>query len=359
MDVAILGASGDCGREIAGQLVASRVLAPTERLQLVGRANGASARVLHGMVSDLTDAHAEYVPDLDVALTPNDVVADLWVVACGHTPPTSGQHVDRSSLAQSNGAIFSSYADALRENGHGSEIVVVVSNPVELGVALFARAIGRERVVGIGAYQDALRFRREIASDLGVRRQRVGGFMIGEHGDAQVPIWSSVSVVGMDKSSIGPTLLSLRRGTEGQDFAQLCQTERASLKELITQGEIAEAFRRVDALPPDVRVVLKPFITHLSGAKTVMATANVTVDLVRTLLDGHDALVAGQVVLEGDWHGLSGPLGVPVIASASQGMRPVEISLTDREREQVGRVSQEITNKVTGWINGMEGAATA
>ena len=359
MDVAILGASGDCGREIAGQLVASRVLAPTERLQLVGRANGASARVLHGMVSDLTDAHAEYVPDLDVALTPDEVVADLWVVACGHTPPTSGQHVDRNSLAQTNGAIFADYADALRKNGHGSEIVVIVSNPVELGVALFARAMGRERVVGIGAYQDTLRFRREIAWDLGVRRQRVGGFMIGEHGDAQVPIWSSVSVVGMDKSGLAPTLSQLRKGTEGQDFAQVCRDEREILKELIARGEIPEAFRRVDASPPDVRVVLKPYVTHLSGAKTVMATANVTVDLVQTLLDGRDALVAGQVVLDNDWHGLSGPLGVPVIASASGGMRPVEIPLTNREHEQVGRVSREISAKVDGWIRGMESGLTA
>ena len=356
MDVAILGASGDCGREIAGQLVASRVLAPTERLQLVGRANGASARVLHGMVSDLTDAHAEYVPDLNVALSPHEVVADLWVVACGQTPPVGGGHVDRNSLAQANGAIFGEYAEALAQNGHGAEIVVVVSNPVELGVALFARAIGRERVIGIGAYQDALRFRREIAADLGVRRQRVGGFMVGEHGSAQVPIWSSVSVVGMDKNSLAPTLLGLRRGTENADFAQLCQTELASVKALVIKGEIKEAFARVDTLPPDVRVVLKPFVTHLSGAKTVMATANVTVDLVQTLLDGRDALVAGQIVLENDWHNLRGVLGVPVIASASSGMRPVEIDLTNAEHAQVKAVAGGIAARVAGWTSDMEGA---
>jgi malate dehydrogenase len=87
MDVAILGASGDCGREIAGQLVASRALATTERLQLVGRKDGASARILHGLMSDLTDAHAEHVPNMDVALTPEEVTADLWVVSAGRTTP--------------------------------------------------------------------------------------------------------------------------------------------------------------------------------------------------------------------------------------------------------------------------------
>ena len=348
-----MGASGDCGREIAGQLVASRVLAPTERLQLVGRKHGSSARVLHGLVSDLTDAHAEYVPDMDVALSPDEVVADLWVVACGQTPPVSGQHVDRNTLALGNGAIFNEYAEALAKNGHGSEIVVIVSNPVELGVALFARAIGRERVIGIGAYQDALRFRREIAADLGVRRQRVGGFMIGEHGDAQVPLWSSVSVVGVDKESIAPTLTNLRRGTENDDFTRVCQTERETLRALVASGEIKEAFAHVDAQSPDVRVVLKPYVTHLSGAKTVNATANVTVDLVKTLLDGYDALIAGQVVLQGDWHGLRGTLGVPVIASAAHGMRPVEIPLTPGEHEQVRRVSGEINAKLNDWMHGI------
>ncbi len=91
MDVAILGASGDCGRAIAGQLVAARVLSTTERLQLVGRQEGNSGSVLHGLVSDLTDAYAEHVPYLDVALTPEEIVADLWVVSAGASvPPRPG-----------------------------------------------------------------------------------------------------------------------------------------------------------------------------------------------------------------------------------------------------------------------------
>ena len=44
------------------------------------------------------------------------------------------------------------------------------------------------------------RFRWEIASDLGIRRQRVRGFMLGEHGNGMVPIWSSVRVQGMTEN---------------------------------------------------------------------------------------------------------------------------------------------------------------
>ena len=135
MDVAILGASGDCGRAIAGQLVASRLLSTTERLQLVGRREGASGSVLHGLMSDMTDAYAEHVPYIDVALTPEEIVADLWVVSAGATvPPHLGQaHISRSGLAAANAPVFRMYAEALARHGQGTEVVIVVSNPVELG----------------------------------------------------------------------------------------------------------------------------------------------------------------------------------------------------------------------------------
>ena len=352
MDVAILGASGDCGRAIAGQLVAARLLATTERLQLVGRREGASASVLHGLMSDLTDAYAEHVPYLDVALSPEEIVADLWIVSAGSTvPPSVGRTgASRGSLAAVNAPVFRAYAEALARYGQGTEIVIVVSNPVELGVAYFADAIGRERVIGIGAYSDTLRFRREIAAAIGVRRQRVSGFMLGEHGDAQVPVWSSVQVHGMAGEELGQTIRRLRQGARPEDFGSICARERAAVTELLRAGKVAEAFARMDTLSPDVRVIVKPYVTHLSGSKTVLATANVTVDLVSTLLDGREVLVAGQAMLEGDFYGLNGPLGVPVVAGANGISRVVEIPLSDSERTQLTSISQSLHRKVRTWM---------
>ncbi len=357
MDVAILGASGDCGRAIAGQLVAARVLAPTERLQLVGRRGGASASILHGLVSDLTDAYAEHVPHLDVALDPEEIVADLWIVAAGGTmPPSAGKAGGtRGGLAAINAPVMRDYAQALAKHGQGTEIVIVVTNPVELGVAYFAEAIGRSRVIGIGAYSDTLRFRREIAAALGVRRQRVSGFMLGEHGDGQVPVWSSVQVHGMAPEELAATVARLRHGATLDGFTETCAHERRVVMELLTAGHVAAAFTRVDSLAPDVRVVVKPYVTHLSGSKTVMATASGTVDLVGTLLDGREVLIAGQTMLEGDFYGLHGPLGVPVVAGANGISRVVEIPLTDREHAHLETVSRRLQQQVGEW---MAGAAT-
>ena len=354
MDVAILGASGDCGRAIAGQLVASRLLSTTERLQLVGRREGASASMLHGLMADLTDAYAEHVPHIDVALTPEEIVADLWVVSAGTTvPPHLGKATfSRSDLAAANAPVFRAYAEALARHGQGTEIVIVVSNPVELGVAYFAEAIGRERVIGIGAYSDTLRFRREIATAIGVRRQRVSGFMLGEHGDGQVPVWSSVQIHGMAAAELDDTIKRLRQGVTPHNFATVCTNERREVNALLLAGRITEAFTRVDALPPDVRVIVKPYITHFSGSKTVLATANVTVDLLSTLYDGKEVLVAGQTMLDkGDFHGLEGPLGVPVVVGPGGISRVVEIPLTDAEHSQLAMISHRLHRQVKSWMH--------
>ena len=353
MDVAILGASGDCGRAIAGQLVASRLLSTTERLQLVGRRDGSSGSVLHGLMSDLTDAYAEHVPYIDVALTPEEIVADLWVVSAGATVPPrlSASNPSRAGLAAANAPVFRTYAEALARYGQGTEIVIVVTNPVELGVAYFAEAIGRERVIGIGAYSDTLRFRREIAAAIGVRRQRVSGFMLGEHGDGQVPVWSSVQIHGMAPTERNNAVDRLRQGIRPEDFAGVVASERREVTALLQAGRVAEAFTRVDTLPPDVRVIVKPYITHLSGSKTVLATANVTIDLLSTLYDGREVLVAGQAMLEPqDFHGLEGPLGVPVVVGAGGISRVVPIPLADAAHAQLESISKRLHQQVRTWM---------
>ena len=104
MDVSVIGASGDCGREIVSQLVAAGVLSPTERLQLVGRTGGRSSQILYGLCSDLNDAYAENAPMLDVALAPEEIVADVIVMAAGAT--VSGDITSRAELASINLPIF-------------------------------------------------------------------------------------------------------------------------------------------------------------------------------------------------------------------------------------------------------------
>ncbi|WP_372594465.1 lactate dehydrogenase [Actinotalea sp.] len=314
MDIAVLGATGDVGRQVCTQLIERRVLPSSSRLQLVGRPDGRSGRATHGLRADLVDAYDEHAPLIDVALDPAEVVADVVVLAAGRTAPAvAGGTTDRGALAADNHAVFAAYAQALAENGSGHEVVVVVSNPVELGVAVMAQALGRHRVIGMGAWLDTLRFRREIASSLGLRRHRIGGFVAGQHGADLVPLWSTVRVSGLDVAEREAAVAGLRRGRSLDSFEE----EITQAQGVLLSMEIGAAYDLVDTWPADLRSIVRPWLTHTSGAKTAAGTAGATVDLVDTLLDGREIVVAGQVALDAEvsvaGEPLRGVLGVPVV----------------------------------------------
>ncbi|GAB4226629.1 MAG: L-2-hydroxycarboxylate dehydrogenase [Elainellaceae cyanobacterium] len=344
MDVSVIGASGDCGREIVAQLVGSGVLDSTERLQLVGRAEGRSARILYGLCSDLADAYAEKTPALDVALQTKDIVGDVIVMAAGAT--ISGQLKSRSELAAVNLPVFESYAKAIAQSGYGHEVVVIVTNPVELAVEVFSRHLGRHRVIGIGAYSDSLRFRREIAADLGVRRQLVQAFVVGEHGENMVPLWSSLKIHSMDVEELYLVRQQLQRGRSISEFPEEVAREKQMIMGYLQKEDIRHAYEYVDSLPPDLRVVLKPFVTHLSGAKTISATANVTVDLVQNLLEGREIVLSGQVQLDGEFYGIRTPLGVPIVVTPSGWTQVVALPLWAEEIQLLQLMAERMKQRL-------------
>ena len=344
MDVAVIGASGDCGREIIAQLVSLGALEPTERLQLVGREGGRSGKILYGLCSDLSDAYAEKAPIFDVALRPEDIVADVIVMTAG---ATVGEGItSRSALASVNLPIFERYAKAIAEHGYGHEVVIIVTNPVELAVEVFSRHLGRHRVIGVGAYSDTLRFRREIAADLGVRRQLVQGFVVGEHGERMVPLWSSVRIHGMTREELRETRRRVQRDRPVQQYYEEIGREKTVVAELLKAGDIPKAYAYVDSLPPDLRVFLKPFVTHLSGAKTVAATANVTVDLVQNLLQGREVVISGQVQLSGEFFDIHTPLGVPIVVTPSGWSRVVSVQLWAEEAEMLQQTADILAKRL-------------
>ncbi|NER82083.1 MAG: malate dehydrogenase [Leptolyngbya sp. SIO1D8] len=344
MDVSIIGASGACGREIVSQLVTLGVLMPTERLQLVGRTGGRSAQILYGLCSDLNDAYAEKAPVLDVALTPADIVADVIVMTAGAT--VAGNITSRAELASINLPIFEQYAQAIARHGYGHEVVIIVTNPVELAVEVFSRHLGRHQVIGVGAYSDSLRFRREIAADLGVRRQLVKGFIVGEHGEGMVPLWSSVQIHGMTPDELRDARRKLRRDRAISQFPEEVAREKQVVMGYVQEGRINQAYRYVDSLPPDLRVVVKPFVTHVSGAKTITATANVTVDLVQNLLEGREVVVSGQVQLDGEFYGLHTPFGVPIVVTPFGWTQVVSLQLWAEEADLLDKMATELNRRL-------------
>jgi malate dehydrogenase len=113
-------------------------------------------------------------------------------------------------------------------------------------------------------------------------------------------------------------------------------------------GNVTQAFDRVNALPPDLRMALKPYASVLSGAKTSFATANAVEDLIRTILDGREIVIAGKVRVSGEFRGLSGVFGVPVAVGRTDGIRVLDVPLASGEESHLPRIASRLDEKIGG-----------
>jgi L-lactate dehydrogenase len=78
-------------------------------------------------------------------------------------------------------------------------IIVVATNPVDVLTYVTLRLAGlpAQRVFGSGTILDTARFRYMLSEHLGVDPRSVHAYIIGEHGDSEVPVWSLANVAGM------------------------------------------------------------------------------------------------------------------------------------------------------------------
>jgi malate dehydrogenase len=347
MDISIVGAAGEVGRSLATHLLRGGLISASDGLQLVGHGlEGTERKVLAERV-DLLDAFDEAAPRIDVAANPDDVAGDIVVMAAGST--VSEKIRTRRDLAMANRPVFETFASALARNGTGREVVVVVTNPVELGVEIFSRYLERHRVLGMGTQQDSLRFARAIAQDAGVRRDHVHAWVLGEHGEAQVPLWSSVRILGESRAGAGERAMQLRGPRSAENFASELADLRGRMFELLASERIQEAFDTVEASPPDLRAAIEPFITAHCLHSTPNATANATCDVIRALRSGRDSVVGAQVRLEGEFFDVHTTFGVPVLVNAGGWSQVVPPTLADDEAQHLAIAAAAIEANLARW----------
>ena len=78
-------------------------------------------------------------------------------------------------------------------------VIMLVSNPVDVLVYQCTKWMGLPNgmVFGTGCILDSSRFTRLIADYTHLNTEVVKATIVGEHGDAQIPIWSRASIAGV------------------------------------------------------------------------------------------------------------------------------------------------------------------
>lgn len=189
--VCIIGC-GRVGMASAYALIQSSFI---RELVLVGR----SQQQTEGEVMDLE--HAVAVPMKSPIKIVNGDYAEaarssVVVVTAGAA--TSGPDESRLDLLSKNAGIVRDIVGKLKAEGFAG-VLVVASNPVDIlaQVAQEASGLPAGQVIGTGTLIDTARLRGLLAEELGVEPRAVDAYIIGEHGDSEIAVWSSARVAGV------------------------------------------------------------------------------------------------------------------------------------------------------------------
>jgi len=104
----------------------------------------------------------------------------------------------RLDLTARNTEIFRQIVPQVAQNNPDG-ILLIATNPVD--VLTFASqkfsGLPPKQVIGSGTILDTARFRYLLSQHFGVDARSVHAYIIGEHGDSEVPVWSLANIAGM------------------------------------------------------------------------------------------------------------------------------------------------------------------
>ena len=287
--VSVVGAAGTVGaaagynlalRDVAEEIVFVDI--PDKQEEAVGQAADANHGVAYNANTEIRQGDYE-------ATAGSDVV----VITAGIARQPGQTRID---LADDNALIMADIEESLAE--HTDEFVsITTSNPVDLLNRHLYEAgdRSREQVIGFGGRLDSARFRYVLAKRFETQVRNVEASILGEHGEAQVPVFSKVRVDGGD-----PT------------FAD--ETREEIIDEL--QESAMDVIERKGA-------------TQWGPATGVAHT-------VEAVLRDTGAGLPSSAVLEGEFGYEDVSVGVPTKLGAGGVEGIVEWDLTEFEREQLG-----------------------
>lgn len=185
--VAIVG-TGFVGSTTAYALMMSGMAA---EIVLIDR----DPRRAEGHANDLRDAEVfSHATRVFVGDFRDCCSADVTIITAGISQ--SGQKSRTEGLRETGAILHGLVSDVCLQNPRG--ILLIASNPVD--VLTYAAwkwsRLPAHRVIGSGTSLDTSRFRRRLAEHYGVASANVHAYVIGEHGDSQIPVLSSARVAG-------------------------------------------------------------------------------------------------------------------------------------------------------------------
>lgn len=213
------------------------------------------------------------------------------------------QGESRMTLVDRNVAIYRDMIPKIAKVNREA-ILLIVSNPVDILTYAAWKLSGfpPQRVIGSGTVLDTARLKTLLGSYLNVDSRSIHAFIIGEHGDSELAVWSSANVSGVDLS----------------DFCDICGTCRGdSLNRLY-----------LEVRDSAYRVIERKGATYYGIA---MAVRRIAQALVR---DEHSVLTVTSYI-NGHYGVEDLYLGIPSVVGSGGAERVLDIALSEQEHAQL------------------------
>ncbi len=299
--VVVVGA-GKVGASVAytimmNNLTSEIVLVDVDR----GKARGEALDISHGIAyfKQLTIRDGDFSDCAD---------ADVIVITAG-IPRQPGQ--TRIDLARTNVAVTRDIVRRIMEHA-SNPLFVVISNPVDVLTYIVQKESGlpASRVIGSGTTLDTGRFRYLLSQHCKVDVRNVHAYIIGEHGDSEVPVWSRASIAS-------------------KPFDEYCEDcPRRCLK--INRQQIFEQTRDAGAE-----------IIKLKGA-TFYGVALAATRIVGAIMGDENSVLTVSSVLDGNYGIKDVALSLPCIVNRNGIDRYLNIRMNDEELALLGESAEKL-----------------
>jgi L-lactate dehydrogenase len=232
-----------------------------------------------------------------------DDIADcgLIIITAGANQKPNETRLD---LVNRNVAIFKSIIPEIKKRACEG-ILLIVSNPVDIltYVALKLSGFPANRVIGSGTVLDTARLKYLLSRHLDVDSRSVHAFIIGEHGDSELAVWSSANISGI----------------ELEHFCKLC----GCCSQMETMQKLYE-----DVKNSAYQIIQKKGATYYGIAMAVRRIAECI------LRDEHSILPVSSLI-QGHYGLDDVCMGVPTIVGSTGVEKVLDINLSGEEQKKL------------------------
>lgn len=246
--ISIIGA-GFVGSSVANVLLSSGL---ASEVVLIDK----NYKKAEGEAMDLGQGSPFFKPADVYAGEPSDCKGSAIIIFTAGANQHEGE--TRLDLASKNAAIINGLIPELVSFAPDA-IFLLVANPVDVLTyqTLKVSGLPPERIIGSGTVLDTSRFRYSLSRYLDIDTRNIHAYVVGEHGDSEVPLWSLTNIAG-----IGLEDFCMLNGINLPDKASIFNQVRTAAYQIIqrkgaTYYAVSYGVKRIcEAILRDERSVL-------------------------------------------------------------------------------------------------------